>query len=170
MAGLAGAAVCCLATFTGSAHSSAAPARATGTRIVVGRGIAGVQLGDPQARVSIILGKPVSVTVPNWNYGGQLHGAVEFDYWHRVEAISTTSIAARTSRGIGPGVSIRRFRSVYPDARCLAARQGTWKEICILRSPLHRSSVETDFLFSARLGMVEIFAVDALPSPQSGMS
>ncbi len=132
--------------------------------VVVGKGIAGVQLGDPTARVQALLGSPSKVTAPYWNYGAGLGGRVELDYWGRVEDVATTSPLAWTTKHVGPGASVTQFHRAYPQSRCSSVRHRAWWRICTIRTRLAGGSAETDFLFKARLAMIDIYTVGRPPS------
>jgi hypothetical protein len=118
-------------------------------RIVVNKSIDGVSIGASMAAVHHLLGKP------NDNYSctgaapgpcgpgepepGSKPSAERFwDYTHRhldvfffhgrVQALTTTSSRERTSRGIGPGVSVAHTKQVYPRGAVapFSGAQGWW--------------------------------------------
>jgi hypothetical protein len=123
-------------------------------RVSPGRGIAGVRLGASDATVRARLGRPHRVVPPTWRFGAPLSGTVGFDYRHHVSFISTAARGQRTSRGVGHGSTLRRFRRAYPHARC--QRRGA-RRLCRLSSRLHGRPVSTDFLFRRRLVRIEIY-------------
>jgi hypothetical protein len=132
-----------------SRQSNRRPSRSGGHgrsshRIVVGRGIAGVQLGDSRQTVATILGNPSAVAPPYWEYHSPLKGRVALEQ-DKVTDIWTQATAEKTTRGIGPGTSVLRLRRAYPETRCYTAPHKT-EAICVLRASNHRRSVETDFL------------------------
>lgn len=136
--------------------------------VLVGKGVAGVQLGDPKGRVQALLGSPSRITAPYWNYAAGLGGRVELDYWGRVEDVATTSRLAWTTKHVGPGSSVTQFKRAYPRSRCSSIHRGAWRRICTIRSRLAGATIETDFLFKVRLAMIDIYAVGRPPSG-SGM-
>lgn len=126
-------------------------------RIVIGKGIAGVQLGDSQARVMQQLGKPVSVVPPDLLYGRPLDGHVGFDFTRRVDDISTRSSAQRTDRRVGPSMTDRAVRHAYPHLRCYR-HAAQWTMLCFVIGKYHHFPVETDFLFKGHmLREIDIF-------------
>jgi len=151
---------------------AAIAAQAGGTRqhrtrreqIAIGRGIDGIRIGESETQLLARLGKPTSVSAPSWNYPRSLRGSVEFDYWHRVVDIYTSSRSARTRSAVGPGSTFKAMKRAYPGARCFAAPRGRWRRLCSVRAKQNGMRIESDFLFTAnRVGMVEIFAIGNLP-------
>jgi len=127
-------------------------------RIVPGKGIGGVKLGDRMAHVRVVLGKPDRVRPPSWIYGRPLKERIGFGHRQRVNAISTTSPRQRTRRGIGPGSSFRATKEAYPRARCHQSH-GHKRAFCTLTVRNHHHTVKTDFAFRKRLRWVEIYLV-----------
>lgn len=123
--------------------------------IVVGHGVSGVKLGDSSKRVAAILGTPQSTQPPYWIYP-QVGGRITFVN-NEVTDVWTESTAARTSKGIGPGVSRQHLKSTYPKSRCKASRY-TSAQACSLFSKIYGRPVETDFLIlGTTVRAVEIF-------------
>lgn len=101
----------------------AAPADAT---IVPGQSIAGVRLGDAGARVQEVLGKAQSVQ--KWrDEGGQSwfwrEGVRPVD-WATLNTqlvvigLETGDKQQKTSKGIGPGSSLKAVKKAYPSVSC----------------------------------------------------
>jgi len=132
-----------------------APAPAS-ARITIGKGIAGVAVGDGMSSVRKGLGRPKKVHPPAWVYGRPLVGEVEFDHRRQVHGVWTTSSRQRTRQGIGPGSSLRAARHAYPHLRCHS--KGRF-ELCVLRRRHHHKMIATDFLFRGRLRVVNIHLV-----------
>jgi hypothetical protein len=117
--------------------------------IVINKSIAGVSVGASMASVKHVLG------TPNYNYtcagqppgpcgpGYGYHGGkpssarfwtysvrhVDVFFFHgKVQALTTTSSRERTSRGIGPGVSVAHMERVYPNGAIapFSGAQGWW--------------------------------------------
>jgi hypothetical protein len=127
-------------------------------RIVPGRGMAGVQIGDRMPAVRHTLGKPRRVVPPSWVYGLPLKGQVGFA-GRRVDDIWTRSRRQRTKRGIGPGSTLRMTKRAYPKLRC-HHRSGAWNVLCVLHHLAKHGRVDTDFLFKRnRVAIVDVFGV-----------
>lgn len=103
--------------------------------IVLGKSVGGVHVGESMGAVKHQLGKPSSVSctlaspycephVKFWNYKELqiffLHG--------KVQALTSYSKQQRTSRGIGPGVSVARLKRAYPRGKVApySGAQGWW--------------------------------------------
>jgi len=125
-------------------------------RIVIGQGIAGVKIGDGQARVTKVLGSHHRVVPPTWVYG-RTH--VGFGHTRHVNDIWTTSRRQRTSRGIGPGASVAAVRRAYPDVRCYRRSRRGPIVACGLRTKHRHRTIKTDFLFDGRLREVDVFLI-----------
>jgi hypothetical protein len=125
--------------------------------VIIGRGIDGVTLGDSRSHVTRILGHPSSISPPDWLYRSGLVGHVGFDAGWHVNSVATRSPHQRSSRGIGPGVSIRRVRTAYPGIRCYGQAVAGHQALCLLRTRLDGKVVETDFVFSVRLVEIAIY-------------
>src|SRR5512142_2483779 len=72
-------------------------APAASAKIVVGQSIAGVKLGDTQARVRQVLGKPASAQGV-WDYPKTLMGVVGFDSHRHVNGMWTGSPKQKTTK------------------------------------------------------------------------
>jgi len=134
-------------------------------KIRPGIGIGAVSVGESQAAVQAALGRPERLVVPQYVYRGPVDASITFDYWHRVDAISTTSPRARTSARIGPGTTWSKFRRAYRHSRCFHSPSQHWTHICTLKSRMSSALVETNFLFARRLSVVQIFVSGELPEP-----
>lgn len=132
--------------------------------IRVGVGIGAVSLDESGTAVRAALGRPARVVAPIYLYRRGQGVAVAFDYWHRVDAISTTSTRARTRSGIGPGASWTQFQHAYRHARCFHSSVQPWTHICTLSTSVGSARVQTNFLFRTRLSLVQIFVVGSLPA------
>lgn len=133
-------------------------AAATSARIVPGKGIAGIQIGERASSVRRSLGKPARVVPPGWFYRAPLGGWVGFT-GQRVDDVWTHSRKQRTRRRIGPGSTLRATKHAYPKARC-HRRSGKWDVLCILSFRRKHRRVDTDFLFKGqRLAVVDVFRV-----------
>jgi hypothetical protein len=119
-------------------------------RIVIDRSIDGVEIGASMTSAERILGKPsVNYTCqgiigpcgpgePAFSGHGKPSSVRYWDYNSRhldltfirgtVQALTTTSMRERTSRGIGPGVSIARTKQTYTDGVIapFSGAQGWW--------------------------------------------
>lgn len=133
-------------------------------RIIPGQGIAGVRIGDSEAQVRNVLGRPRKVIPPSWGYATPLNGRVSFNHRRRVNDVWTTNHGQRTRKGIGPGSSLKQMRATYHHARCYAAKQGK-RSLCTLVFRSHRRTVKTDFLFRGRLRVVDVYEVSAPIKP-----
>jgi hypothetical protein len=124
--------------------------------IVVGKSIAGVALGASEAQVTQALGPPSLPPSPSSN------GAVQWNYTKppllgvvgltngSVSSMWTASRHQRTSKGVGPGSSLKQVRAAYPKAKCSAGPLGPKSMLCTLKSKLGARSVETTFVFFTR--------------------
>jgi hypothetical protein len=119
-------------------------------RIVIDKGIDRVDVGASMASAERILGKPsVSYTCrgiigpcgpgePGFSGHGKPSSIRYWDYNSKgldlifmrgkVQALTTTSTRERTSRGIGPGVSVARTKQTYTNGAIAAfsGGQGWW--------------------------------------------
>jgi hypothetical protein len=100
------------------ALTSAAPAR-----IVVQKGIAGVQLRMTRAQVQTRLGKPPKVRngtniFGRWTEFLYPRVRVTFQSGPLVTALRTTSARERTARGVGPGSTEAQVRARVAHVRC----------------------------------------------------
>ncbi len=126
-------------------------------KIVVGQGIAGVKVGDSQARVRQVLGKPAS-TEQGWDYPKTLMGVVGFDAKRHVNGIWTGSPKQKTSKGIGVGASVARFKRAYPHAHCFTSQGLKWSLVCEIKGRFHRHPVVTTFSFATTIAEIEVDA------------
>ena len=145
------------------AVAAAAPASAPAA-ITIGRGIAGVKLGDTKRHVRAILGKPRCLSCAGgkvvWGFGAPLLGSVGFDARARVYGISTKSPYQRTGEGIHTssaihnkagrpiraGSSKSRVMKAHPRARCGVGPQLGSSFQCTVSSRFGRRMVVTRFL------------------------
>jgi hypothetical protein len=152
------------AALAAAAIVSAAFAVVASAKILPGRGIAAVSVGERPASVRRTLGRPARVVPPAWLYGGSLRGRVGFGDRHRVNDVWTTSPRQRTSRGIGPGSAAPAMRRAYPKAHCYR-HAGHWRLLCVLTSRHRNRTVKADFLFAARLRKVDVYLVPPTIKP-----
>jgi hypothetical protein len=138
----------------------AGPAGAT---VVVGRGIAGVRLGDTTRQTRHALGRPRCVSCSGgkhvWAFRKPLFGNVGFSTGGRVYGISTKSPSQRTRSGIHPasskrdaagrptraGSSAARVKRAYSRASCGVGPQLGSSFQCTIRSRLRGRVVVTRF-------------------------
>lgn len=146
--------------------------------IVVGQGIAGVKLGDSEAQVKQVLGKPSSIcstcnsSTPNeWWYntgriGRNFFGPIDFDSTGHVMGMFTGSGSQMTSKGIHPelhgpklivrkrGSSLAEVRRAYPHVMCDAPPKSQGYAMCQLTSHyLGRKVITTFTIQSTRTGV-----------------
>jgi hypothetical protein len=131
---------------------TAVPASAP-AKVVLGKAIAGVHLGDSRKQVRHELGGPRRIAAPSWFYGRPLLGYVSFAYPRRVQLISTRSHHQRTSAGVGPGSSLRRLHRTYFGAVC--APRGARGQPLVCTLTLNRGI--TEFVFRHRLARVTVY-------------
>jgi hypothetical protein len=142
--------------------ATAAPAQSS-AKVVVGRAIAGVKLGDTKRHVRAVLGKPRCLSCARgkvvWRFGGPLFGSVGFDPDGRVYGMSTKSPRQQTRKGIHPassrhdaagrplrsGSSKSRVMRAYPHARCGVGPQLGNSFQCTVSSRYRRRAVTTRF-------------------------
>jgi|HubBroStandDraft_6_1064221.scaffolds.fasta_scaffold73749_2 hypothetical protein len=139
-------------------------------KIVVGQGIAGVKLGDTQAQVKRLIGKPSSCSPCGkpevlWHYEKGFEGVVAFDSSGRVKSMWTASNQQKTSKGIhtiglsgkGHGSSVAEIKQAYPNAKCQELPNSQGYTTCDLISYYHGRKVETNFeVITASSGLAEI--------------
>jgi hypothetical protein len=152
----------CVAVASAATRTGTADRRAgTRTEIDVGVGIGAASLGASQAAIEAALGRPVGTAAPDLSFAGQ---SVGLDYWHRVDAVWTSSDRARTVRGIGPGSPLIATRRAYPGAHCTRLASQRWSTVCSIRSAIGAVRTETDFMFrGGRVMTVQIFTIGAPP-------
>jgi hypothetical protein len=137
--------------------------------IVLGQSIAGVKLGDSQARVKALLGKPSACRpacgpkAHEWSYTRGFEGVITFDTHGHVHSLWTGSSHQATSTGIHPGAigkpgsSVADIKRAYPAAKCEELPNSGGFTTCDLFSHLHGHKVDTDFLIkAASFGVAEI--------------
>lgn len=140
-------------------------ASAASAKIVVGQGIAGVKLGDPEAQVQSLLGKPAYCEPCGdpllvWGYKQPLMGRVGFDVKGRVQGVWTASPSQKTSKGIHPygnfepnknrpgtaGSTEAQVKKAYPSVKCGLGPQLGKSFLCYLKSRYLGRAVVTSFL------------------------
>jgi hypothetical protein len=149
-------------TLTPSAASAAA-VRPSKLSIVPGKSIAGVKLGDSEARVENVLGKPASTTTSHgstlWDYSKQfLKGTLYFKH-SEMEGIETFSKREKTNKGIGPGSSLAATQRKYPSAKCESPSFDPDGLMCVIAGKHDGHKVKTSFLFASPkkpMGAVEL--------------
>lgn len=139
-------------------------------KIVIGQSIAGVKLGDTEAQVRQLIGKPSECSLCNktetvWNYEKGFEGKVSFDAQGRVKAMYTASRRQKTSKGIhtiglsgkGHGSSVAEIRQAYPGAKCEELPNSQGYTTCTLMSSYRGRKVQTNFeVITAAAGLAEI--------------
>jgi hypothetical protein len=151
-----------------------AAAPAANAKIVVGQSIAGVKLGDSQAQVKALLGKPSScdpscgVHARVWRYVHGFSGVIEFDTRGHVHSMWTGSSRQSTSKGIHagaigkPGSSLADIKAAYPSATCEELPNSGGFASCDVFTHAHGHKVDTNFLIKATFaGVAEIAVNDA---------
>jgi hypothetical protein len=132
-----------------------AAASAAQATIVVGQGIAGVNIGQTPAQVESVLGPPTFKQPPSqgltaWDYHTPpLVLQVDFTSGH-VSGMWTASKKQRTNKGISIDSSPAQVRKAYPKVKCKlgagpGAGPGEQSLACVLKSKYHGHSVETAF-------------------------
>jgi len=131
-------------------------APAAEAKIVVGRGIAGVTIGQTEAQVTSELGAPGteqpadSQGITTWNYSEQpLMGTVSFA-GGKVDGIVTYSMHQKTNKGVGVGSSLAKVRKAYPKIKCSTGPFGPESAVCTVKSRVGGKVVETSFPFFSR--------------------
>lgn len=135
---------------------AALPAAADG-RIVEGRSVAGVALGDTQARVRAVLGAPErGSNVLNYRYIGR-HGLGVYFIAGRAFEITVLRRPQATTKGIRVGSTRKAVTRAYPRAACRRAAVGGGTFECRLRAR-HRGRA-TETLFTTKGDRVVSIAV-----------
>lgn len=131
-----------------AAGALALPSPMAGAQIVVDGGIAGVRPGMTPAQVRHLVGRPSRVSLAkgrtiDYTYSAsRLKLLVSFGLGsQRVNAISTSSRAQRTSTGIHLGSSRAAVRRGLPSLRCTRSR---------CEGPLTAAGTETSLTFAGR--------------------
>ena len=150
---LAKAAVCATAALAAAGTlASTAEARPAQLRIIPGRSIGGVKLGERAKDVKRELGKPnyvnhVGKTVV-WFFSQQpFRGPVALKHG-KVDTMGTYSKRQRTNRGIGPGSSYAATTRKYPGAKCDSSPIGPNAEVCVIEGKIGHRKTNTSFIFA----------------------
>ncbi len=149
---------------------AAAPAALA--KIVIGQSIAGVKLGDTEAQVRRLVGKPFacepcSMKEKVWRYERGFEGVIAFDSHGRLQSMWTGSKKQKTSKGIHAngfsfaghphGSSLAEIKKAYPSAKCTELPNSNGFAYCDLTSHYHGRKVDTDFLIKVgSAGVAEI--------------
>lgn len=129
--------------------------------IVVGQGIGGVTIGETEAHVKRILGRPTAIRQTIWQYGSQpitirLSFGAKKGPWKGLDFIQTTSSAYKTSNGISVASSLAELKKAYPKAHCKVFLP---EQSCVLTSVFHGRGIETVFSWSNTQQPMEKIAV-----------
>jgi hypothetical protein len=121
--------------------------------IAPGHGVAGVKLGDSTARVTAVLGKPVSVQKykggQSWFWG---KGPVDWVTMRvrgrstTVRGIETWDSKQRTAGGIGVGSSMTALRKAYPHLTCKNGWLGHPYSSCWILTAVAGKKIPTNFV------------------------
>lgn len=134
---------------------AAIPAMAE-ARIVPGKTVAGVSLGDGAAKVKRVLGEPErGSNVLNYRYVKR-HGLGVYFIGGKAFEITVLRGAQATPNGIKVGSTARALSKAYPAARCRAAVAGNKTE-CRLPARFRKKATET--LFTVKNSKVVSIAV-----------
>lgn len=135
-----------------TAASAQAPAG-----IVVGQGVAGINLGQSKQEVRQTLGDPFRREPTFWAFDKPCLCTVNFRH-NSVSAIDTSSKSLRTDRGIGVGTSFEKTTEAYPEAKCYhPGVYGDTSQFCVVRSTYKGQAVKTTFAFFEKdLGVRDI--------------
>jgi len=133
-------------------------------KIVIGQGIAGVNIGDTEAQVQHIVGRPTTTYKPargvaGWQYTHGPLSEVEFDKG-RVFYVLTGRTDQKTSKGIGVGSSVAAVRRAYPSARCTS---GSTYVFCDIKTHSHGKIVTTRFSTDTATGPISSVLVVVRP-------
>lgn len=155
-----------------SIMAAAPPALAN---IVVGQSVAGVKLGDTEAQVKRLVGKPSACEPCGkpetlWRYARGFEGVITFDSTGRVKGMWTGSKAQKTNKGIHAvgfsiaghphGSSLAEIKQAYPSAKCEEMPNSNGYATCDLMSSYHGRKVDTNFLIKAAFAGVAEIAID----------
>lgn len=138
----------------------AAFAPSASAKIVLGKSVAGVALGDKGSEVRAVLGKPPRVVKysggQSWYYKHESPAHwVTLTSKARVVGLETDSTAQRTKRGIGPGSSLEQFKAAYPRAKCHTTTVGP--RVCSLFTKVKQRRIRSGFVFfDGKCGLVDV--------------
>jgi hypothetical protein len=141
-------------------------------KVVIGQSIAGVKLGDTEAQVKRLVGKPSSCDPCGkpeivWRYEKGFDGRIGFSHQGRVQNMWTTSNQQQTSTGIhtngpngkGHGSSVAEITQAYPNAKCEEIPNSQGYTTCVIVSSYHGRKVETGFEVTATFSGVTVISI-----------
>jgi hypothetical protein len=130
-------------------------------RITPGVGVAGVKVGDTQAKVRSVLGRPDAGSTPlNYRYIRSRGFGIYF-IAGRVFEITVVRRPQATPKGIRVGSTLAALRRAHPAVRCRRAVVGRNAMECTLRGRSGGRATET--AFATRAGKVTSIAVRLAP-------
>jgi hypothetical protein len=115
--------------------------------IVVGQGVAGINLGESKQQVRQALGTPFRQEPTYWVFNKPCLCDVSFRH-NSVSAIDIFSKSLHTDRGIAAGTSFEKTTEAYPEAKCYhPGVYGETSQYCVVRSTYKGHAVKTTFAF-----------------------
>jgi hypothetical protein len=153
---------------TASGEIATSVAEAASVKIVPGKSIDGVSIGQTPAQVMGEIG-PAGFTRPPidgttvWEYASPVFLTATFSKGH-LKGMFTGNQKFRTSKGVGVGSSPEAVKKAYPEAKCTSgAGPGGDKSLaCVLKTKSSNGLVETSFEFATQSAGVEDVDIDLL--------